>query len=76
MTAQRADPRPRLTYVAFQQQQIYQLLDVISAVFMLGDAQTITNNRGAGFTVAVRQSFHLAARQPRVLLQLRPATLA
>ena len=28
MTAQRADPRPRLTYIAFQQQQVYQLLDV------------------------------------------------
>ena len=76
VTAQRADPRPRLTYISFQQQQVYQLLNVLSAVFMLGDAQAVTNNRSAGFTVAVRQIFHLTARQTRVLFQLRPATLA
>ena len=75
MTAQRADPRPRLTHIAFQQQQVYQLLDVLSTVFMLGDAQTITNNSGTRFTVAVCQVLHLTARQARVLFQLRPVML-
>ena len=72
MAADRADACALPADMAAQQGEIGQLLNVLRAAPMLGDAHAIDDDRALGFHVDLRGIFDLFATEPRVTLDIRP----
>ena len=78
MPAQRTDARTRLADVAAHQQQVGDLLHVVHAVAVLGDAHAVADDhplglrvhRGGGFDLRTRQSRIAFDRLPRCRVQI------
>ncbi len=73
MAAQRADASAGLADVAAHQEQIGDLLDILGAVAMLGDAHAVAEDHALGLDIDRRHALDRGAGEARSALDRLPA---